>query len=103
MLITFSCEAYSNVTLFGDVGLQILKMMGYDGKPSGIISADAVPTVLKRLEKAAAPLKEVSTSNHADTSFSDEPVSLANRALPVIELLKAAAQDKCNVWWESRE
>ncbi|MGB5444569.1 MAG: DUF1840 family protein [Psychromonas sp.] len=32
----------------------------------------------------------------------DEPdVSLALRALPLLELLRAAAKEKCNVMWDS--
>jgi hypothetical protein len=29
----------------------------------------------------------------------DPPVSLSHRALPLIELLKAAARDECSVMW----
>lgn len=105
MLVTFSCQAYANVTLFGDIGQQLLKIMGYGEKTSGIISAEAVSEVLERLTNAVETDSETSnpasTENNADVSFSDEPVSLANRALPLIELLKAASEEKCNVWWET--
>ncbi len=106
MLITFSCKAYANVTLFGDVGQQLLKIMGYKAASSGAISADAVPAVLERLQKAMTYEKERVPSKTAqgnkDADFSDETISLAKRALPLIELLKAAAEDQCNVWWEAK-
>ena len=104
MLITFSCQAYANVTLFGDIGKRLLKMMGYSGN-AGAIPADSLPQVLERLRKAVATEKGSSTTkvgSNPDTDFGDEPISLANRALPLIELLTAAANDKCNVWWETK-
>lgn len=104
MLVTFSCQAYANVTFFGDVGHQMLKLMGYPASASGAIPAESVPAVLERLSKASA--KEPATANsgktNGDTDFSDESISMAKRALPLIELLKAAAEEKCNVWWETK-
>ncbi|HAJ92821.1 MAG TPA: hypothetical protein DCO71_09470 [Gammaproteobacteria bacterium] len=31
MLITFSSSAYANITMFGDVALRLLKLMGHSG------------------------------------------------------------------------
>lgn len=106
MLITFSCQAYANVTFFGEVGQQLLKVMGYNKAASGAIPADSVPAVLERLNqeliKEKVTTSTTGSQTNADTAFSDESISLAKRALPLIELLKAAATDKCNVWWETK-
>jgi len=102
MLVTFSCQAYANVTFFGDVGQALLKMMGYSPSASGSIPADAVPTVLEHLKSKVATTKESSATaqQNSDTDFNDESISLATRALPLLELLKVAAEEKCNVWWK---
>ena len=98
MLITFSTEAYADITMFGDVALAMLKMMGHSGSVPGAILAADVPAALSRLtaainaEKAAPPIEDKNT---------DEPVvSLSHRALPLLELLAAAAKDNVNVMWK---
>ncbi|SEQ85418.1 protein of unknown function [Amphritea atlantica] len=98
MLITFSCPAYANITLFGEVAIRLLKMMGHSETVPGALLADDVPAALARLEKAIADGEQTPT----ESGYDDEPdVNLAHRALPVIELLRAAAKDHCNVMWDS--
>ena len=49
MLVTFSCPVYADITMFGDVAVRLLKMMGHSGTvPSAIVAAD-VPAALERL------------------------------------------------------
>lgn len=35
MLITFRCRSYANVTMFGDIALEMIKMMGHSGTVRG--------------------------------------------------------------------
>lgn len=96
MLVTFSTDAYGDITMFGDVALSMLKMMGHSGTVPSAILAEDVPAALKRLT-AAIDTSNVSTQ----AKDTDEPaVSLANRARPLIELLSAAAKAKANVMWK---
>ncbi len=103
MLVTFSCPAYADITLFGDVAIRLLKIMGHSGTVPSALLADDVPAALARLEAAIEAEKQSSQSTEVPAEDDDdEPVvSLAHRALPLIELLKAAAEDKCNVMWDS--
>jgi hypothetical protein len=100
MLVIFSSQASANITMFGDIGVQLLKMMGHSGTvPSAIIAKD-VPAALANLEAALGvaeqqPESEEPTDDTEETSF----VSLSNRALPLIDLLKAAVKDESNVQW----
>jgi hypothetical protein len=94
MLITFSCEVYGNIVMFGDIAQQLLRMMGYDGSKSGVIPADAVPQALERLEAGSKNGKA------AGRNDDEQPVGLSQRAFPLIELLKAATKEKCYVMWE---
>ncbi len=97
MLITFSCDAYENITLFGSVAHALLTMMGHSQViPSAIVAQD-VPAALERLENA---LKNVSDDTQTKPSFDrddEEPISLSKRAVPVIALLKAAVKAQCDV------
>ena len=98
MLVTFSTDAYADITMFGDVALALLKMMGHSGTvPSAILAAD-VPAVLSRLTAGVEAVKAAPPVVDEDE---DEPqVSLSNRALPLINLFTAAAQEGCDVMWK---
>ena len=98
MLVTFTTDAYADITMFGDVALALLKMMGHSGTvPSAILAAD-VPVALSRLTAGIEAEKAAPTVDDEDE---DEPqVSLSNRALPLINLLTAAVRDGCDVMWK---
>lgn len=102
MLVTFSCPAYADITMFGDVAVRLLKMMGHSGTVPSAISAEDVQAALERLEAAvdaekSSPKTDASTEGEAG----EAAVSLPRRALPLIELLKAAAKARCAVMWDS--
>lgn len=98
MLVTFTTDAYADITLFGDVALALLKMMGHSGGVPGAILAEDVPVALDRLKAAIG--KETAPPP-ADDKDDDEPVvSMAHRALPLINLLAAAAKAESNVMWK---
>jgi len=102
MLVTFSCPAYADITMFGDVAVRLLKLMGHSGTvPSALLAEDIQPA-LERLEAAVAADKALSHPQKSAEKEDNEPaVTLSHRALPMIELLKAAAKEKCNVMWDS--
>ena len=49
MLVTFTTDAYADITMFGDVALATLKMMGHSATVPGAILAADVPAALSRL------------------------------------------------------
>ncbi len=98
MLVTFTTDAYADITMFGDVALAMLKMMGHSATvPDAILAAD-VPVTLSRLtaainvEKASPPVE--------DKDADELVVSMARRAVPLINLLAAAAKAESNVMWK---
>ncbi|MBU1193167.1 MAG: DUF1840 domain-containing protein [Gammaproteobacteria bacterium] len=105
MLVTFSCPAYADITMFGEVAVRLLKMMGHSGTvPSALLAEDVQPA----LEHLTAAVDDVEQSQGSEGPANDEKdedgeptVSLPRRALPLIELLKAAEKAKCNVMWDS--
>lgn len=104
MLITFKCDAYADITMFGDIAQQLLKMMGHSGTVPSAILAEDVPVALDRLKRAIAVEKSAMTAEPPgtmqDEDMDDQTVSLAYRALPLIELLDAAVKGNCNVMWQ---
>ena len=104
MLITFSCPAYADLTMFGEVAVQLLKIMGHSGTVPGAISTEDVQATLLRLEAAIEHSPEPIASIKQKEDENDElAVSLSHRALPLLELLRAAAKEKCNVIWDSNQ
>ena len=102
MLVTFSTDSYADITMFGDVAVHLLHLMGHSGTVPSAILADDIPKALERLKKAIEKAKATELpkgTQHSDDA--EEKVSLAHRALPLIKLLEAAAKDKNDVMWSS--
>ncbi len=102
MLVTFSSPAYADITMFGNIAIQLLKMMGHSGTvPSALLAAD-VPAALERLQ-AAIETEDLLPEPQGSAQANDDgpAVSLRHRAFPLIELLKASAKAECNVMWDS--
>ena len=98
MLVRFDSEVGS-VTMFGDIAVRLLKMMGHSGTvPSALLAAD-IPPALERL-KAAVGSTPDEKAPPAGTQDDKQPnVSLRQRAFPLIELLERAAQRGVDVTW----
>ena len=98
MLVTFTTSAYADITMFGDVALAMLKMMGHSTTVPGAILAADVPAALSRLTVAIDAEKSAPPAEDTDA---DKPViSMAHRALPLMNLLAAAAKAESNVMWK---
>jgi hypothetical protein len=105
MLVIFRTEAWSDITMFGDVAVKLLQMMGHSGTVPSALSAADVPAALETLETALDAFRAANPDDEAigDAFEGDpieRPVGLAQRAFPLIELLKAAAADDKPVLWD---
>jgi hypothetical protein len=107
MLVTFRTKAYANITMFGDVAKQLLELMGLSGTIPSAIKAEDVPTALARLETAIAQ-RQTAEAAHArdddqgrDDYDAPRKVALSQRAVPLLQLLRAAAAKKSDVMWDS--
>jgi hypothetical protein len=99
MLITFKTSAYANITMFGDVGLELLEMMNFGKAVPGAITAENVPQALINLQQGLAKIPQQAEAAGAEDG--DQPsTSLHTRAVPLLELLKAATVDHNLVRWE---
>lgn len=105
MLVTFRTDAYANITMFGDVAVELLRMMGHSGTVPSAMSAEDIPAALERLNAALAAREPAEAEQRArqDDDDANEPrVSLRNRAFPLVELLEAAQRDNVPVMWDGR-
>jgi Domain of unknown function (DUF1840) len=105
MLVTFRTKAYADITMFGDVAIRLLKLMGHSGTVPSAIDAADVPAALARLEAAVAVQKKTETAADplpaADDRDVEPVVTLSRRALPLLELLRAATAKRVGVSWSS--
>jgi hypothetical protein len=104
MLVTFKTKAQGDITMFGDVAIELLKLAGLSGTvPTAILAADVADT-LARLESGLATRgKTTDAESAADEEPDDVPrVTLDRRALPLIELLRRAAEARTDVMVEAR-
>lgn len=102
MLITFRTKAYSDITMFGDVALKLIRAMGHSGTVPGALGADEVARALTRLRTFVQADKELQADvrDDRDEAEGERRVSLAHRALPLIEMLEAAARQGAPVMWD---
>ncbi|MBA2709727.1 MAG: DUF1840 domain-containing protein [Tatlockia sp.] len=99
MLVTFSCEFYENITMFGEIAKKLLTLMGHSATIPGALNPEEVPEALSRLKNGVE--KTQSDTGTPKNPYDEEmPVSLKHRALPLINMLEAAAKNKTNVLWE---
>lgn len=111
MIVIFRSKAHADIILFGEVAVQLLKMMGHSGTVPGALVAEELPDALKRLKQAIAenkttvaakPQKQPQDDNEPDEDAKEPPVQLAHRALPLIELLEASLAARCDVMWDQQ-
>lgn len=98
MLVKFDSKA-GTLTTFGDVAIQLLRLMGQSGAVPGAILAPDIPTAVERLKKGVGAYQEPASAKQPDDG-EEAPVGLSQRAYPLIELLERAANTGADVIWE---
>jgi hypothetical protein len=106
MLVRFSSIETGSITMFGDVAVQLIEMLGASGAIPGAIGAKDIPAAVQRLRRqlqlhAASNTKRAATNpNERDEEDREPPVELATRAAPLIAILERAAAADTPVMWE---
>jgi uncharacterized protein DUF1840 len=97
MLVRFDSKA-GTITMFGEVAVELLKLMGQTGALPGALLAADIPAAVQRLRGA---LDRQPAGKSEATQEDDEPkVGLRQRAFPLIELLERAAKGGADVIWD---
>ena len=106
MIITFKSPAAGDVIMFGDIARRMIELMGKDVTDKGIVTVEQLPDALARLRAAVAADKASRAGRNEDED--DErgngrnaapPVSLTQRATPLIELLEWSLKKQKPVVW----
>ena len=105
MIVTFKTKGHANVMMFGDIALQLIKLMGHSETVPSAIYAEDIPAAIASL-KAGVAAHSAKANNEKKVQIENndgqakESVSLHNRALPLIELLQAAQNADSYVIWD---
>ena len=107
MLIVFKSKAAGDVMMFGDVAHSLMEIIGKSPDPKGIVADERLPGAIARLKAAVAQDKtERPVVDHDERLFEKTPeggkrehVSLARRAVPLIELLEYSLKEEEPVTW----
>ncbi|MCX7897794.1 MAG: DUF1840 domain-containing protein [Rhodocyclaceae bacterium] len=106
-LVVFKSQATADVIYFADVAQRLLEIVGKEANAAGILTVAELPAAIARLEAAIAADRDAHRRLHALDAPADEAadggeqprVSLTQRALPFLAMLKEAlANEKPVVW-----
>ena len=105
MYYTFKSKAAGDLLMMEPVGSELLRAIGQEPKPRGIIEASAMPSAIEAIERAIAREEALASQTVADTatvsteSSRDEAVTLRQRAWPLVEMMKRAQLENANIVW----
>ncbi|MBV2234926.1 MAG: DUF1840 domain-containing protein [Sterolibacterium sp.] len=119
MIVTFRSRATADVIMFGAVAHQLMAIIGKEAGAQGIVTVEQLPEAIARLRAAIAQDK----ARHADIvaegldglnglddarstetdvlrpAAIDQPVSLTQRAVPLLEMLERSLRHQKPVVW----
>ena len=101
MLIVFRSTTAASITMFGEVGTALLKLMGQSGVTPGALQGADVGAALARLKAGVAgtPRAPAASDDHDDDEGADR-IDLSKRAIPLIDLLERSSKAGVDVVWE---
>lgn len=99
MLIEIQGEHTGSITMFGNVAVTLLKMMGQSGKQEGALREEDVPEALNSLRKALQSAPDQS-SDDKNSDGDDDSVGIKTRAAPLIKMLEESVDKGGYVMWK---
>jgi hypothetical protein len=102
MIYEFKSRATGSIVMTEPVGNAMLEAIGREPAGKGVITTEQMPDAIARLEALSAdnpPPEPEDNPAEAPESRIDAPVSLSQRAFPLIEMLRAAHKAGKDVTW----
>jgi hypothetical protein len=105
MIYKFKSKAAGDVIMMGPSGDHVLRVIGKQPAPQGIIEPSAMPSAMRAIEQAIVDEENARKQAEADaaaegrTITSRDVITLRQRAWPLLEMMKRAhAADEDIVW-----
>ena len=103
MIYRFKSKADADLIMMGPAGDTVLRTIGKEPAPQGIIEAAALPAAMRAIEAAVAADEAARKAAGADApgggvSHGDK-VSLRQRAWPLLEMMRRAQGEGADIVW----
>ena len=100
----FKSKADGDLIMMGPVGDQILRIVGREPAPRGIIEVAALPQAIAALEEAIAAAELARGDAERGDRDDDEPgganaVGLQQRAWPMLEMMRRSLAERADIVW----
>ncbi len=106
MLITFKSIATPEIIMLDNLARFLLRIIGKPLDKQGVISHDELAQAIARLEaaihdeqKKAALARAEHHFDHDDELADEPPVGLAQRAFPLLDMMRVAHQQEADIVW----
>jgi len=102
-MITFQSDASGDVMMFDEVAHRMMDLMGKEHTQRGVITVEQMPECIARLQTAIAEDRALARGKPHDDEAEETGVAarvgLAQRAIPLVELLeRSLAREKPVLW-----
>ena len=102
-MIVFRSEVGPDIMMFDAVAQRMMELMGKEKTVRGVVTVEQMPDVIARLKAAVEQDRALQRGGKVDADddagASAPPVGLAQRALPLIELLEISLARRKPVTW----
>ena len=104
MLVIFRSKAAANVMMFGDLTEHLLGILGRELTSEGIFTVEQLPHAIQKLETAItedrAKHNILTSAYQEDEEKHTEYLCLAQRAFPLLDMLRHACKANEVVFWQ---
>jgi hypothetical protein len=99
----FKSRADGDLIMMDAVGDQILRIVGREPAPRGIIEVDTLPAAIRALEEAIAAAelarRDAKRGERDDDDRAASAVGLQQRAWPMLEMMRRSLAERADVVW----
>jgi Domain of unknown function (DUF1840) len=101
MLYKFKSKATGDLIMLEQHGNQVLRIIGKEPAPKGILLCNDMPQALSDLQDAIDEQEELAREREARGESGDnaELVTLRQRAVPFMDMLRRCIHNECDVVW----
>lgn len=104
MIYKFKSKAAGDVIMLKPGGDHVLRIIGKEPGPRGIVTVAEMPAAIAALEaaihrEAHPPQDAQKDASGDDLPAADERVSLRQRAWPLVEMMREALAERADIVW----
>ncbi len=101
MLYKFKSKATGDLIMLEQHGSHLLRIIGKEPTPKGILLCEDMPQALRDLQAAIDEMEALAREREASGETDDraDAVTLRQRAVPFMDMLRRCIDNDCDVVW----